>query len=61
MELILMYARRQGLSYATLAEVDGVLGLTQEEFRRRIVAPYEDKKRASNGDLAAFDSLFGRD
>lgn len=39
------------ITYQLLNEVDGVLGLCQAEFRRRIVYPYEDKKIQENGDV----------
>ena len=37
--------------YSLLNEIDGVLGLMQYEFRRKAVAPYEDKKEDINGPL----------
>ena len=40
-----------GVTYAHLAEVDAALSLSQHEFRRRIVAPYEDDKCQENGDV----------
>lgn len=39
------------VSYELLAKIDGALGLAQAEFRRRIVAPYEDVKIEKNGDV----------
>lgn len=39
------------LSYHTLEEIDGALGLAQHEFRRRVVARYEDEKCAANGEV----------
>ena len=52
-----------GLSYHTLEEIDGALGLSQHEFRRRIVADYEDLKAEHNGEvftfaIGALDSLW---
>ncbi len=38
-------------TYARLNAIDGVMGLAQAEFRRRIVAPYEDEKRKVHGDI----------
>lgn len=40
--------------YEHLAAIDGALGLAQFEFRRRVVAPYEDAKREQNGDIFIF-------
>lgn len=37
--------------YKDLAEVLGALEATKQEFYRRIVAPYEDKKIKENGDV----------
>jgi hypothetical protein len=49
--LILEYLDRAGERYETLNAIDGVLGLVQHEFRRRVIDPYEDKKIAENGDI----------
>lgn len=49
--LISEYVRRRPLSYAVLNDVVGVLASAQAEFQRRVVAPYEDIKRAENGDV----------
>lgn len=38
-------------SYAVLNDVMGVLAAVQAEFYRRVVAPYEDGKRAENGEV----------
>lgn len=43
--------RRGGVNYALLNEVVGVLECVKAEFNRRVVAPYEDKKIAQNGDV----------
>jgi len=58
-ELVLEYIREKGLRYGTLAEVDGVLGLAQNEIRRRLVAPYEDRKCEENGDVGFEELLAG--
>ena len=39
------------LGYARLAIISGALSEAQAEFRRRIMAPYEDKKIYENGDV----------
>lgn len=41
----------KGLNYNTLNEVIGVLACVQQELYRRVVAPYEDQKMRSNGDV----------
>ena len=38
-------------SYADLNEVLGVLEAVKQEFYRRVVAPYEEMKKAKNGDV----------
>lgn len=53
--LIDQFLIAKGRTYATLAEVDAALSLSQFEFRRRIVAPYENIKKRENGDV--FDVL----
>lgn len=45
------YLKRKGKTYDVLNAIDGVLGLTQFEFRRRLVGPYEDRKIEENGDV----------
>lgn len=37
--------------YGDLNEILGCLEATKQEFYRRVVAPYEDKKIAENGDV----------
>lgn len=50
-QIILAWADSQGISYATLNSVMGVLSCVAREFYRRVVVPYEDKKCAENGDV----------
>lgn len=38
-------------NYARMAVVSSALAEAQAEFRRRILAPYEDKKIKENGDV----------
>lgn len=46
------YIRRKGgVRYAHINEVVGALGCVKLELYRRIAAPYEDRKRAENGDV----------
>lgn len=49
------FVERHGLSYATTHDVTGVLHDVLTEFDRRVVAPYEDQKRADNGDVYSPD------
>jgi hypothetical protein len=39
------------VGYTELNAIDGVLGQVQAEFRRRVIAPYEDRKIIENGDV----------
>lgn len=41
----------KGLSYQTINDVVGALEGAKAEFQRRVVAPYEDAKIATNGDV----------
>ncbi len=45
------FVESHGLCYATLNAVVGAVESAKAEFQRRVVAPYEDKKIAENGDL----------
>lgn len=40
-----------GINYATINEVLGVLEAVKQEFYRRVAIPYEDKKIKENGDV----------
>ena len=51
------YVRRNGLTYQTLNDVVGALEGAKAEFQRRVVAPYEDIKIATNGDVYDQDLL----
>lgn len=53
-DLVDEFIERHGLSYHTLEEIDGALGLAQHEFRRRVVGPYEDLKIEENGEVFSF-------
>jgi len=50
-KLIQGYIRTKGLSYATLNDIVGALEASKLEFYRRVVVPYEEQKKAENGDL----------
>jgi len=58
--IILDYVLRKGLCYDTVNEVMGVISCIQQEFYRRVVAPYENKKIAENGDLPQFRKLIDK-
>jgi len=45
------WVRPTASSLGRMRAVDGALGLAQAEFRRRVVAPYEDEKAESAGDV----------
>jgi hypothetical protein len=48
---MLGYVARHGHRFATFASIAGALLLGVLEFYRRVVAPYEDRKRAVHGDV----------
>lgn len=50
-KLALVYTRLESPCYMTFNEVIGTLENVKQEYLRRIVAPYEDKKRNENGDV----------
>jgi hypothetical protein len=51
-KLIIQYATTGGpLRYSTINDILGALEGAKLEFYRRIVVPYEEKKRAENGDV----------
>lgn len=45
------YVQVKGLSYQTLNDVMGAFTGAIDEFKRRIVHPYENRKCAENGDV----------
>jgi hypothetical protein len=50
-QLANQYLKYKGLSYTTLNEIMGVFTCASVEFYRRVVVPYEDKKKENNGDV----------
>lgn len=42
------------ITYCLMNEVVGALQLAQDEFKRRFVYPYEDRKIQENGDVYTF-------
>jgi hypothetical protein len=55
--VIASYVIRRNLSYAACNDVVGALDSCKEEFRRRVINPYEDKKIKENGDLEEYREL----
>ena len=49
--LIEDYRAQFGTSYQVLNDIIGVLECAKQEFYRRVVVPYEDAKRDTNGDV----------
>ena len=49
--MIKVFLRNKGLNYQNCNDVMGALAGAQQEFYRRTVAPYEDKKIIENGDI----------
>ncbi len=49
--IVAAYVVDRGLSYQTCNDIVGALEGAKAEFQRRVVAPYEDSKIASNGDV----------
>lgn len=49
--LLAIEALEGGYRYSHLADIDGVLGTAQHEFRRRILDPYEDLARSIKGEV----------
>jgi hypothetical protein len=50
-KILLEYRGSKGESYATYNEMMGVLSCVSQEFYRRWVVPYEEKKIRENGDV----------
>ncbi len=49
--LIEYWRQRCHSGYTGLNDIIGALESSKQEFYRRIVVPYEEKKRAENGDV----------
>ena len=47
----LIYLDRHGRSYGTISDVVKALECAKLEFVRRILNPYEDRKKEENGDV----------
>ena len=49
--VILEFLRFRGLKYETCNDIVGALDNCKDEFKRRVLNPYEDKKITENGDV----------
>lgn len=49
--LVNNWVKKYGVSYVTLNAAIGVMESAKQEFYRRAVSPYEDKKIEENGDV----------
>ncbi len=49
--LATLYLADGGLNYTTLNEIIGAFEAAKLEFYRRVVTPYEERKRSQNGDV----------
>lgn len=49
--LVTAYLLEKGPSYTTMNDIMGALVGAKAEFYRRAVVPFEDRKRAQNGDV----------
>jgi len=50
-KLCLGYLKKFSIRYSTLNTIIGVLSCSIQEFYRRIVGNYEEKKKKENGDV----------
>jgi len=49
--MVLAWLRARGHSYDAISDTQAVLEDVRSEIHDRIMRPYEDKKRAENGDV----------
>ncbi len=49
--LLIVYLENKGLAYTNIAETLAACTEAGAEFRRRVLVPYEEQKRAENGDV----------
>ena len=49
--IVLAWLRARGQSYNAISDVKAVLDDVRSEFHDRYMRPYEDRKRAENGDV----------
>lgn len=50
-EVVQAYMRSNSKSYVVMNDIIGALDCCKEEFRRRVMNPYEDYKAELNGDV----------
>ena len=50
-ECVEAYREEKGDSYTTFNEIIGAIECAKQEFYRRVVVPYEEKKCKDNGDV----------
>lgn len=50
-KILLEYLQGRNCHYSDLNEIMGILESVKQEFYRRVVAPYEEKKTKENGDV----------
>lgn len=50
-KIVIGYMEYHGKSYDTLSQITAALDDVKDEFRRRVVHPYEDSKKQENGDV----------
>lgn len=50
-KIIQKYLNKRGISYQVCNDIVGALECCKLEFTRRVVSPYENKKRELNGDV----------
>ena len=55
-EVVQEYLHGNGLCYQTINDIIGALEQAKDEFRRRVVHHYEDRKIEENGDV--YDSRY---
>lgn len=51
------YMRNKGLNYQTINDISGAMTEALAEFRRRVVAGYEDSKITDNGDIPYYHTV----
>jgi hypothetical protein len=56
-KVCLTYLLEQGISYKTCESIKGALGEVIDEFRDRVVKPYEKMKRKKNSDIDMYEEV----
>lgn len=49
--MVLAWLRQKGQSYDAISDVKAVLDDVRSEFHDKVMRPYEDRKKAENGDV----------